>query len=175
MIGMTAESPRWKTRAPASGRDPEPLRDFSRSLPMALLRAREAVMSRFRPMLQDHGLTEQQWRVLRALTASPTPLRLGEIAAATFVSLPSLSRLAKTLETRGVVKRVIDTGDLRAARISLTRSGRALVLRIGPQSEAGYAEIEKAIGVAELERLYRQLDRVRTGLAPLGGDPAADD
>ena len=24
-------------------------------------------MSQFRPMLQEHGLTEQQWRILRAL------------------------------------------------------------------------------------------------------------
>ncbi|MDP7101742.1 MAG: hypothetical protein QF503_11390, partial [Rhodospirillales bacterium] len=45
----------------------ESLRDFSRSLPMALLRAREAVMERFRPSLRTHGLTDQQWRVLRAL------------------------------------------------------------------------------------------------------------
>jgi hypothetical protein len=43
------------------------LRDFSKSLPMALMRTREAVMKRFRPSLRDHALTEQQWRVLRAL------------------------------------------------------------------------------------------------------------
>ena len=36
---------------------------------MALLRAREAVMREFRAALRRHGLTEQQWRVLRALTA----------------------------------------------------------------------------------------------------------
>ena len=34
---------------------------------MLLLRAREAVMLRFRDMLRRQGLTEQQWRVLRAL------------------------------------------------------------------------------------------------------------
>ena len=44
-----------------------PLREFDRSLPMALLRAREAVMARFRPLFRLHGVTEQQWRVLRAL------------------------------------------------------------------------------------------------------------
>ena len=43
------------------------LRDFEQSLPMELLKAREAAMARFRPMLRSHGLTEQQWRVLRAL------------------------------------------------------------------------------------------------------------
>ncbi len=55
-------------RAALSGARPHlPMRAFSSSLPMALLRAREAVMRRFRPGLRDHGVTEQQWRVLRAL------------------------------------------------------------------------------------------------------------
>src|SRR5438105_334324 len=46
----------------------QPLRPFSQSLPMALLRAREAVMRHFRPSLQAAGLTEQQWRTMRALS-----------------------------------------------------------------------------------------------------------
>jgi len=48
---------------PANGSEPAarqvPMRDFSRSLPMSLLRAREAVMRQFRPKLREHGLTEQ--------------------------------------------------------------------------------------------------------------------
>ncbi|MGM3243097.1 hypothetical protein ACS2VP_27140, partial [Bacillus cereus group sp. Bc237] len=54
---------------------PVALRAFSRSLPMALLRSRESVMVRFRPMLRAHGLTEQQWRVLRAMAAVTHRLR----------------------------------------------------------------------------------------------------
>jgi len=46
------------------------LRDFQKNLPMALLRARESVMSHFRPILRDHDITEQQWRVIRALHGS---------------------------------------------------------------------------------------------------------
>jgi hypothetical protein len=45
-------------------------RSFARSLPMALLKAREAVMVRFRPSLRAHGLTEQQWRVLRIMSVA---------------------------------------------------------------------------------------------------------
>ena len=141
------------------------LRDFSRSLPMALLRAREAVMARFRPTLQRHDLTEQQWRVLRALTATTKPLRLGEISSATFVSLPSLSRIAKALEARGFVKRVADAGDSRAAQISLTATGRRLVARIAPLSEASYGDIAKLIGAQELDQLYALLERTRRRLS----------
>ena len=39
----------------------------SRSLPIALIRAREGVMTPIRDMLAETGMTEQQWRVLRVL------------------------------------------------------------------------------------------------------------
>ena len=45
----------------------KPMRSIERSIPIALLRAREAVMAHFRPLLADRGYTEQQWRVLRIL------------------------------------------------------------------------------------------------------------
>ena len=38
-----------------------------RNLALLLLQARESVMAEFRPLLNEHGLTEQQWRVIRAL------------------------------------------------------------------------------------------------------------
>ncbi len=136
------------------------MRAFSRSLPMALLRAREAVMSRFRPMLRQHDVTEQQWRVLRALAASATPLRFSDIAVATYLSLPSLSRLLKTLEARGLVRRAVHADDLRAAQLSLTQSGKALIAKIAPVSERQYDAITAALGAADIERLYALLDAV---------------
>lgn len=68
------------------------LRSFNRSLPMALLRAREAVMRQFRPSLQSYGITEQQWRVLRALTTADM-IEVLELAKATYLLAPSLSRI----------------------------------------------------------------------------------
>ena len=127
---------------------------------MALLRAREAVMARFRPILRAHDITEQQWRVLRALTASPTPLAPTEISQMTLLSLPSLSRLLKTLETRGILRRTAHDNDLRAAQLSLSPQGRRLVRTIAPLSEGSYADLEDLIGTDELEHLYRMLDAV---------------
>src|SRR5690554_5466389 len=46
------------------------LRAFSMSLPMSLLRAREAVMRHFRISLREHQVTEQQWRVIRAISSA---------------------------------------------------------------------------------------------------------
>src|SRR5947207_3922732 len=76
-----------------------PMRDFSRSLPMSLLRAREAVMRQFRPSLRNHGLTEQQWRILRALTTVDA-IEVTELARVAFLLGPSLSRILRDLEAR---------------------------------------------------------------------------
>lgn len=152
-----------------------PLRDFSRSLPMALLRAREAVMGRFRPGLRRHDLTEQQWRVLRALGSSRAPLRPSEISQLTLLSLPSLSRLLKTLEGRGIVRRTAHAEDLRAAQLALTTRGKKLVRTIAPLSEAGYAQIAEAIGAEDLEALYQLLDAVVERLAAPVVESSADD
>ena len=41
--------------------------ETNKSLTISMLKAREALMLSFRPMLAKHNFTEQQWRVLRVL------------------------------------------------------------------------------------------------------------
>jgi len=154
-----------------------PLRAFARSLPMTLLRAREAVMSRFRPLLRAHGLSDQQWRVLRALDADG-PQRASDLSVATLLSGPSLSRLLPGLESRRLLRRRAHPEDQRATRISITPEGSRLVATIAPASEAIYAEIAAAVGETSLETLYRLLDetteRIGPGSCPDVGASAPD-
>ncbi|MEX9248479.1 homoprotocatechuate degradation operon regulator HpaR, partial [Salmonella enterica] len=42
------------------------------SLTIALLQAREAAMTYFRPIVKSHNLTDQQWRIVRILADSPS-------------------------------------------------------------------------------------------------------
>ena len=120
-----------------------PMRDFAHSLPMALLKAREAVMAGFRPDLEAHGLTEQQWRVLRVLTEHPG-ISAGELADRAALLKPSLSRIVGRLEERGLVERRPGERDLRLARLTMTVTGHRLVRTIAPRSEARYGAIEAA-------------------------------
>lgn len=133
------------------------LRPFDESLPMALLKAREATMRLFRPLLADHDLTEQQWRVLRALSASDQPLEVGEIASTTFLLGPSLSRILSNLERREFVSRAPVKDDLRRSAISLTSAGESLVADVAPHSEATYRHIEKSYGTKRLRTLLDEL------------------
>lgn len=153
-----------------------PMRDFSRSLPMALLRAREAVMRHFRPSLRAHGLTEQQWRILRALT-SAEDIEVTELARLACLLAPSLSRILRDLETRRLVQRRVVKADLRRSVVSITAQGLRLIEAVAPSSEAIYAEITARYGAAKLADLQQALHRLEITLMAipiLGGREAEE-
>jgi len=154
------------------------LRDFSRSLPMALMRAREATMRFFRPALRAHGLSEQQWRVLRALAARG-PIEAMALARTTFLLPPSLSRILRDLGARKLIERRADSADLRRSLIVISPAGHALMATQAPASEAGYAEIARRFGPERLARLQAELDALEASLleAPdwSGGKAEAED
>ena len=138
-----------------------PLREMDRSLTIALLRAREATMARFRPLIAEHDLTEQQWRVLRALAdGEAEALDATELAARSVIMTPSLTRILRTLEDRGLIERAKANGDGRRWEIGLTAEGRAVFDAIAPHSEAAYKAIERTVGREKLERLLALLDEL---------------
>lgn len=155
-----------------------PMREFSRSLPMSLLRAREAVMRQFRPSLRAHGLTEQQWRILRALT-SVESIEVTELAHVAFLLGPSLSRILRDLEARELIERKVAVADLRRAMVSITAKGLKLIEAVAPTSEAIYADITKRYGarkLAELQEMLSALEGSLAGLEPAGnGDTGPDE
>jgi homoprotocatechuate degradation regulator HpaR len=134
-----------------------PMRAFSRSLPMQLLRAREAVMQRFRPMLHGHGVTEQQWRVIRALVDGGTA-DIGALAEQCCILPASLSRIVDTLEAKKLVARRAHAADQRRVVVEVTAAGRRLFQAVAPHSEAHYREIAALVGAARLDAFYEMLD-----------------
>ncbi len=138
-----------------------PMRDFARSLPMSLLRAREAVMRQFRPSLRGHGLTEQQWRILRALAAVDA-IEVTELARVAFLLGPSLSRILRDLEAGHLIERKLAKADLRRSVVSISARGLKLIEAVAPSSEAIYAAITKRYGarkLAELQDMLHELER----------------
>ena len=143
-----------------------PMREFSRSLPMSLLRAREAVMRQFRPSLRRHGLTEQQWRILRALAAIDA-IEVTELARTAFLLGPSLSRILRDLEARRLIERKTAKADLRRAVVSISEKGMRLMEVVAPSSEAIYAEITRRYGARKLAELQDMLGALEASLAGL--------
>jgi len=144
-----------------------PMREFSRSLPMSLLRAREAVMRQFRPSLRRHDLTEQQWRILRALSATDA-IEVTELARTAFLLGPSLSRILRDLEARKLIERRTAKTDLRRGVVSISEKGVKLMEVVAPSSEAIYSAITKRYGAKKLAELQEMLGALETSLSGLG-------
>jgi len=132
------------------------MRDFDHSLPFLLLQARETCMARFRPILNAHGLTEQQWRVLRALAESKG-LAATALAARTLILRPSLTGIIDRLERDGLVVRKKSATDGRKACICMTPRARRLYNRIMPLVEAEYAGMRSGFDEKSWEALYDSL------------------
>jgi homoprotocatechuate degradation regulator HpaR len=143
-----------------------PMRDFSRSLPMSLLRAREAVMRQFRPSLRRHGLTEQQWRILRALSAVEV-IEVTELARVACLLGPSLSRILRDLEARQLIERRTAKADLRRGVVSISQKGLRLIELVAPTSEFIYAAITRRYGAQKLAELQNMLAVLESCLATL--------
>ncbi len=72
------------------------------------------------------GLTPSQVSVLATIHRCGS-LTLGELAAHERVAPPSITRVVAKLEDADLVKREVDSGDRRVARISLTDDGSRLL------------------------------------------------
>ncbi|WP_122072259.1 homoprotocatechuate degradation operon regulator HpaR [Pseudophaeobacter sp. EL27] len=98
----------------------------ARSLPIALLRARERVMGPIRKLLSDVDLTEQQWRVLRVVQEGdgidPT-----EIADQACLLLPSLTRILQKLDEKALISRERDKVDRRRQIVRITDAGEKII------------------------------------------------
>ena len=138
------------------------------NMPLLLLQARESVLARFRPILKAHGLTEQQWRIIRALLelGPQEPRQLVEVCR---LSSPSLAGVLARMDEMGLVKRERLAEDQRRLRVSLTPRSRALALRMKPRIEAVYSQIEAHIGRDFIGRFYATLDEL---IALLGEVPS---
>ena len=125
-------------------------------------------MRQFRPNLRKHGLTEQQWRILRALAAVDT-VEATELAGTAFLLGPSLSRILRDLDARGLIERSVDEADLRRSVLSISAKGLRLIAQVAPGSEAIYAAIAGRYGARRLVELQKMLGELEASLAGLTG------
>ncbi|MBK0391456.1 homoprotocatechuate degradation operon regulator HpaR [Ramlibacter algicola] len=130
-----------------------------RNLPRLLLQAREAVMAHNRPRLREHGLSDQQWRVLRVLGEHGT-VETGRVAREAYILGPSLTGVLARMERDGLVRRERDPADQRRTVVEATAKGRKLVEKLSNTVEAHYQFMEQAMGKQKLAQLYALLDEL---------------
>jgi len=135
-----------------------------RTLPISLLRSREAVMELFRPMLRKYDVTEQQWRVIRVLFEAG-PLDASRLAKGACILPPSLTRILRALEQRKLIEVRKDPSDRRHTIVQLTEEGERLIRIASADSVAIYRDIEALLGA---DRLAAILDELEFLLETLG-------
>ncbi len=124
----------------------------SRSLPIALIRAREGVMSPIRDMLSETDITEQQWRVLRVL-AEFGRMDTKTLADRSCLLFPSLTRIAATLRDKGLVTQTRDDKDRRRQFIKITAQGQKIIDDRAAQAAEIVAGFKSTLGDEKYETL----------------------
>ncbi|PIE25075.1 MAG: homoprotocatechuate degradation operon regulator HpaR [Neptuniibacter caesariensis] len=132
------------------------MRKFEDSLPLQLLKAREATMLFFRPLLHENALTEQQWRVLRALYAY-NEMESKELANRCCLLSPSLTGILKRLEQQGYVQRRKSQEDQRRTIIRLTDQANELFQKLSPEVEERYKHFTDRYDEKKLKLLIEML------------------
>jgi homoprotocatechuate degradation regulator HpaR len=138
-----------------------------RNLPQSFLKARDALMSHFRPILNHYGLTEQQWRILRALDEHGQ-LEPREICQLCQILSSSMAGILARMEETGLVERIRVETDQRRVMVSLAPKGDALIDEMAPLIELQYQYMEQAFGKKTFDALSFALEGfLRAGDTPV--------
>lgn len=129
----------------------------NRNLPQRFLKARECLMTHFRPILHRFGLTDQQWRVLRVLDEHG-PLEPREICSHCQIHSASMAGVLARLEEQAIILRQRVASDQRRVVVRLSPKGDQLTHDIAPLVELQYQQLEQALGAPVLDGLFEALE-----------------
>ena len=126
------------------------------SINISLIQAREALMTQFRPILNNAGITDQQWRIIRLLAENGT-LDFQDLANQACILRPSLTGILTRLEKVGDVVRLKPSNDQRRVYLKLTGEGEKLHRTTCDQVDARYDVIESVLSKDKLKQLQSLL------------------
>ena len=151
--------------------------DLSERLPYLLNRVGAALVGFATPGLKRHHLTIPLWRVL-AVLAHKGELRQVDLAGATSLDPPTVSRLISHAARRGLVTRTRSDTSNREVSVRITKAGKETVDKIVPHMIAdeeivlaGLSRTELATLRAILRRMYENIDNHK-GTAEMPDKPA---
>lgn len=116
-------------------------------------------MGPMRAILNNSGVTEQQWRVLRVVEENGAidPTQIAEQAC---LLMPSLTRILQKLEEKTLITRERHSVDRRRQMISITDDGRALIAENIDAALALAAETQRRLGPKRYDLLLDLLNEL---------------
>lgn len=134
---------------------------MSPSINIALVQARESVLSYFRPVFNEVGITEQQWRIIRLLAESNT-LDFQDLSDQACILRPSLTGVLTRLEKCGLVLRLKPAKDQRRVFLKLTAAGRQLYTQASHRIDACQQQLAHDFSPKKLNQLHELLQELNT-------------
>jgi DNA-binding MarR family transcriptional regulator len=142
-----------------------PFSSRSEEATVALLRTTDLVRRSIAAVVEPHGITLQQYNVLRILRgAGAEGLPTLEIAQRMIEQTPGITRLIDRLESKKLVTRRRCTEDRRCVYCIVTNAGLALLAKLDRPVTAAADSVFKIGNQRELGQLVVILDRLRRRL-----------
>jgi len=141
---------------------PENFRSREQQATLGLLRTADAVKRSLAQVIEPHGITPQQYNVLRILRgAGPDGLPTLTIGERMIEQTPGVTRLVDRLERKGLVARKPCSTDRRRVFCRITPKGLDLLKELDDPINRWDAQAVSVLPPSELDSLINLLDRVR--------------
>lgn len=114
-------------------------------------------MAPVRTMLAQGDLTEQQWRILRVL-AEYGPQDATAISRRAYLLLPSLTRILRTTDAKGLTVRTADPTDHRRQEVTITALGQKVLEDNSEEALKIIARYRQQFGKEKYEQLLDLLN-----------------
>ncbi|MDQ6770969.1 MAG: MarR family transcriptional regulator [Gemmatimonadota bacterium] len=145
---------------------PKPQENFrsrEQQATLGLLRTADAVKRSLAQVIEPHGITPQQYNVLRILRgAGPDGLPTLTIGERMIEQTPGVTRLIDRLERKGLVARVPCAKDRRRVFCRITDKGLELLNELDEPVNRWDAQAVAVLEPNDVDSLINLLDRVRS-------------
>ncbi|HEX8694277.1 MAG TPA: MarR family transcriptional regulator [Longimicrobium sp.] len=143
-------------------RQTRPFHSRAQEATIAILRTADVLRRRLGAVIEPHGITLQQFNVLRILRgAQGKPMPTLEIGGRLIEQTPGITRLLDRLEEKELVRRARCTEDRRQVHCFITPAGLELLDHLEAPMAEGDDLPGRVLGDEELARLIDYLDRIR--------------
>ena len=143
-------------------RQTRPFRSAAQEAVLALLRTADLVSRDAARVVEPHGITLQQYNVLRILRgAGDEGLPTLEVAERMIEQTPGVTRLLDRLETKELIRRERCRADRRQHLCWLTSEGRRLLDRLDAPMLAAHEQSLRGLDATNRQRLVALLAEIR--------------
>jgi len=118
------------------------------------------VTEQMKKLFEKHGLTSQQFNILRILRGAGHPLSTLQIRQRMLDKMSDTSRIVDRLIIKGLLKKITSKVDKRLVDVSITDKGKKLLAKLDGHQDEMDAVLSN-LSESEAKTLNKLLDKIR--------------